>query len=99
MSNSDYLTVNEFYEQIKARKTKKRELSLKVYLEELEKKYNIVDLVDKKTNSLNDNNVILEEDQKTKKPVSEVCPLEYSELYIVNQSKKDLIMKLKIAIF
>ena len=88
MSNSDYLTVNEFYEQIKARKTKKRELSLKVYLEELEKKYNIVDLVDKKTNSLNDNNVILEEDQKTKKPVSEVCPLEYSELYIVNQSKK-----------
>ena len=88
MSNSDYLTVNEFYEQIKARKTKKRELSLKVYLEELEKKYNIVDLVDKKTNSLNDNNVILEEDQKTKKPVSEVCPLEYYELYIVNQSKK-----------
>jgi hypothetical protein len=88
MSNSDYLTVNEFYEQIKARKTKKRELSLKVYLEELEKKYNIVDLVDKKTNSLNDNNIILEENQKNKKPVSEVCPLEYSELYIVNQSKK-----------
>ena len=88
MSNHNYLTVNEFYEQIKKRKTKKRELSLKVYLEELEKKYNIVDLVDKKTNSLNDNNVILEEDQKTKKPVSEVCPLEYYELYIVNQSKK-----------
>ena len=91
MSNSDYLTVNEFYEQIKKRKTKKRELSLKVYLEELEKKYNIVDLVarnDKNDNVVNDNNIILEEDQKNKKSVSEVCPLEYSELYIVNQSKK-----------
>jgi hypothetical protein len=88
MSNSNYLTVNEFYEQIKKRKTKKKELSLKEYLEDLEKKYNIVELAtrnDKKTNNVNDNNIILEDDGNKQ---ATFCPLEYSELYIVNQSKK-----------